>query len=220
MGAHSFYTSLTTELQCDAWMDRPRNELWNSINSKHNLPTQPNQTSQFMIIRTFSQRDNVHKGLNLLYHCSLPEFCSDVEYSWVRLGQASFMSQEQRPAAIAFCFHSVWAHHFLLLLLFSLLFQTLLFFLPLPLPVFDILGGWSRGMKPSRYLGKEWPKLWAVTVLTAACCTGIHKSYTNSCETYLSSQSLAPSSFTELHFSSLLVRKGSQGNELLLWWGR
>lgn len=110
-------------------MDKPRFHLRNSINSKHNLPTQPNQTSQFMIIRAFFQRDNVHEGLNLVYHCSLPEFCSDVEYSCVWLGQAPFMSQEQRPAAIDFCFHPVWAHHFLLLLLFSLLFQTLLFFL-------------------------------------------------------------------------------------------
>lgn len=65
-----------------------------------------------------------------------------------------------------------------------------LLFLPLPLPMCDILGGWTT-----------------VTVLTTSWCTGATWSYTNSCETCLSSQPLAPCSFIELHSSSLIVRK-------------
>ena len=49
----------------------------------------------------------------------------------------------------------VQAHLFLQLLLFLLLFQTLLLFSPLPLPMRDVLSGWSGGAKlGSQNLGK------------------------------------------------------------------
>jgi len=109
-----------------------------------------------MTIRTFSQREDVQKELNLSHHCSIPEPCLDVVDSWFSCGQASFLSQEERSTATSFCFYPVQDCQFLQLLLFPLLFQTLLLFSPLPLPVCDILRDGAEGqILGVQTLGKE-----------------------------------------------------------------
>lgn len=63
-------------------------------------------------------------------------------------------------------------------------------------------------MKPERQmLGKGVAKALNSHRADRSLVHWTHKSHTNSCETCLSSQPLTPCSFTELHSSSLIVRK-------------
>lgn len=153
---------------------------WINQDFIHEITSTQRSTTSAHSPASLPNREDVQKGLNLPHDCSVPEFCFDVVDSWFWCGQDAILSQEERPTATAFHFHPVQTHQFLQLLLFPLLFQTLLLFSPLPLPMRDVLSGGAEGQSlGGKTLGKEeWPESWAANVANSPWCAGGHGSCT------------------------------------------